>query len=128
MKFTEDQVTLLKKIALKNYIDELIEHIKFVFPLLPFSWGTDNLYSSVEMSIIQAKKAGYTQRGSVRLYIDMMIILGGGFEKDLLFKNSLISNIRGDFSPIEKTMGLYSFLNRYVNEVYGKGGVFSWKA
>lgn len=95
-----------------------------MFPLLPFSWGADNLYSSIEMSIIQAKKAGYPQRGSVRLYIDMMIILGGGFEKDLLFKNSLISNVRGDFSPIEKTMGLYSFLNRYVNEVYGKGGVF----
>ncbi|EDX9487209.1 hypothetical protein LAN87_004408 [Salmonella enterica] len=124
MKFTEDQVTLLRKLSLKNYIDELVEHIKYVFPLLPFSCGADNLYSYIEMSIVRAKNAGYTQRGAVRLYIDMMIILGERFERDPLFKNIEARDINENLSQIEKTMNLYSFLNRYINEVYGEGGIF----
>ncbi|ECJ2427910.1 TPA: hypothetical protein JDC26_004423 [Salmonella enterica subsp. salamae] len=124
MKFTEDQVTFLKKLSLKNYIDELIDHIKYVFPSLPFSCGANDLYSYIEMNIVRAKNAGYTQRGAVRLYIDMMIIFGVGFERDPLFKNIVTRNINENLSQIEKTMNLYSFLNRYINDVYGEGGVF----
>lgn len=104
MKFTEDQVTFLKKLSLKNYIDELIDYIKYVFPSLPFSCGTNNLYSYIEMNIVRAKNAGCTQRGAVRLYIDMMIIFGEGFERDPLFKNIVTRNINENLSQIEKTM------------------------
>lgn len=79
------------------------------------------------MNIVRAKNAGYTQRGAVRLYIDMMIIFGEGFERDPLFKNIVTRNTNENLSQIEKTMNLYSFLNRYINDVYGEGGVFLWK-
>lgn len=95
-----------------------------MFPSLPFSCGANDLYSYIEMNIVRAKNAGYTQRGAVRLYIDMMIIFGEGFERDPLFKNIVTRNINENLSQIEKTMNLYSFLNRYINDVYGEGGVF----
>lgn len=69
------------------------------------------------------KKAGYTQRGPVRLYIDMMIVFGANFERDPLFQ-WLKMEERKTLPQIERSVHLYTLLNDYIVKIYGENGCF----
>lgn len=92
MEFSDNQVNMLKKVSAENYISEITEHCEIMFPLLIPLQRKDDFRSCIQQSIVLAKKAGYTQRGPVRLYIDMMIILGSDFGKEPLFQSLKIKD------------------------------------
>lgn len=93
-----------------------------MFPSLVRLLAKDEFRLFIEQGIILANKSGYTQRGPVRLYLDMLIIFGVDFEQDSLFQWLKIE--REDVSQIEKSISLYTFLNKYFDDVYGENSVF----
>ena len=127
MEFSDDQVDVLKKIAIESYIDEIVEHCGIIFPKLIPLYMKEEFYSYVQQGIILAEQAGYTQRGPVRLYIDAMIIFGSGFEREPLFHSLKIKEKRQP-SQIERSMNLYALLNDYIEKVYGENGCFFKKS
>ncbi|MCK8353404.1 hypothetical protein LXA26_18025, partial [Erwinia amylovora] len=72
---------------------------------------------------VLAKESGYTQRGPVRLYLDMMIIFGSHFEQDPLFKKLMVEEDK-NVSQIEKSVTLYTLLGKYLKTVYGLSGIY----
>ncbi|HDS9666665.1 TPA: hypothetical protein QH882_003833 [Klebsiella variicola] len=127
MEFSDNQVNMLKKVSAENYISEIIEHCEIMFPLLIPLQKKDDFRSCIQQSIVFAKKAGYTQRGPVRLYIDMMIILGSDFGREPLFQ-SLKIKYQKDLPQIERSLSLYTLLNDYIAKVYGEDGCFFKKS
>lgn len=127
IEFSDNQVNILKSISTENYIGEIIEHCEIMFPLLISLYVKDDFRSCIQQSIVLAKKASYTQRGPVRLYIDMMIMLGSDFEKEPLFHSFRIKDQK-ELPQIERSMNLYTLLNNYIVEVYGENGCFFKKS
>ena len=123
MEFSDNQVNMLKKVSTENYISEITEHCGIMFPLLIHLQMKGDFRSCIQQSIVLAKKAGYTQRGPVRLYIDLMIIFGTNFDRDPLFQ-WLKMEERETFPQIERSVNLYTLLNDYIVKVYGENGCF----
>lgn len=123
MEFSDNQVDVLKKISIESYIDEIAEHCGVIFPRLIPLYRKEDFCSHIQQGITLAKKAGYTQRGPVRLYIDMMIILGANFERDPLFQGLKIEEQKC-LPQIERSVMLCGLLDDYLAKVYGDNGCF----
>ena len=123
MEFSNSQIEVLKKLSFENYVNELMEHYEIMFPLLMSSLKKDEVRSFIEQGIVLAKKSGYTQRGPVRLYLDMMIIFGSKFEQDPLFQRLNVKE-ENNVSQIERSVTLYTLLNKYLEAVYGVNGIY----
>lgn len=127
MKFSDDQVDVLKKISIESYIDEITEHCTDIFPRLIPLYRKEDVHYYIQQGITLAKKAGYTQRGPVRLYINMMILLGVNFECDPLFQ--WLKTEGGNTLPqIERSVICYGLLDDYLASVYGENGRFYKKS
>lgn len=89
-----------------------------------FSTGNDSrFYSYIKRGVIEAKEYGYSQRGPVRLYLDVMLIAGAHFEKDPLYQWTDISREQNT-SQIENSSYLYYKLHNYIDTVYGEGDIY----
>ncbi|ATZ10347.1 hypothetical protein [Erwinia amylovora] len=123
MEFSNSQVDVLKKLSFANYLNEIMQHYEIMFPLLIPLLKKECFRSFVEQGIVLAKESGYTQRGPVRLYLDMMIIFGSHFEQDPLFKKLKVEEDK-NVSQIEKSVTLYTLLGKYLKTVYGLSGLY----
>lgn len=127
MEFSDSQVDVLKKISFESYIGELTEHCGVIFPELISLNRKEDFRSCIQLGITLARKAGYTQRGPIRLYIDMMIILGMNFECDPLF-HWLKTEEQKVLSQIERSIMCCGLLDDYLARVYGVNGCFFKKS
>lgn len=123
MDFNSNQIDILKDCSVERFDNEVIQHINVTFPFLLNIFNEGLLRKYVKQGISQAKSAGITQRGPVRLYIDTMLILGSQFEHNPLWSD-FIYNRGNKESQIEKSMNVYSALQRYNSSVNGKEGLF----
>ncbi|MBD8451540.1 hypothetical protein [Serratia rubidaea] len=123
MEFTESQVLSLKELSFSRYISELYEHCRIIFPNLIPLFDKETLNKHFENIIMSAKKFGYTQRGTVRFYVDMTIMFGSGFEYDPLYY-WLKNNIEHELPQLEKSMAIYLLVEQYGSSAHGMGCVY----
>ncbi len=124
MELSDHQVEWLKGFSLTRDIDEVIAHCQEMFPSLVALQGKAHLRSYGERGVALAKEAGFTEKGSVCLFIEMMIILGVGFEHDPLHSWLTPDALDDSSSQLEKSMARYEALKNYLDTVYGEKGVF----
>jgi len=124
IELCDPQIDLLKAFSLKKDTDDFIIHCRKMFPSLVTLQRKEHLRPYIEQSVELAKKAGFTQRGPVCVYMDMMIILGVGFERDPLHAWLAPDALTDSSSQLEKSMALYAALKNYLNTVYGEQGMF----
>lgn len=123
MDFTDKQVEILKEISYEKFVIEVMSHWKTAFPSILLRGDERIFYRYIREGIVLANKYGYSQRGPVRLYLDLMIISGVNFEKDPLFQ--WMNTEKGlSTSQIESSVYLHSKLRDYIDAVYGKNNVF----
>ena len=118
---TDQQLKILEPYAYENYITELVEHCDKKFPHLRKTMGEEKLRQTLRQSVEKAKKNGFTQRGPVRFYIEMLIIFGWDFESDPQYpwiKESLQNN--QDLSNFDASMELYREVDKYLDNIYGE--------
>lgn len=124
MEFNEGQVDLFKALSFKDYIDEVFSHCEVMYPALVSSQHREKFCYYIEQSIALAKKADFTQRGPVRLFIDMIILLGYNFEQDPQYQWAKFNEMNKASSQLEKSMMMYRILEQYIAAVYGENNVF----
>lgn len=129
IRIRDTQLKKLESCALENYIDELVVHCNECYPHLRKTMGEQKLRQALKNGVEKAEQSGFTQRGSVQFYIDMLIAFGAGFETDpqypwiskALSENKLLPQI-------EQSTILYSLTQEYSKQKLGQQSQYFFEA
>ena len=126
---TEQQFNQLKPYAYENYINELVTHCDQHYPYFKAMLGEEKLTQIIYQGVEKAKLTGFTQRGAVQLYIDLLIILGWSFETDpqYYWLQETLQTV-GYQPQINTATTLYQQVNTYLDTVSGKNGEYLFVA
>lgn len=78
----KEQIAVFEEIAQKNFERELLDHLKKFIPKHAEAVGNDQLIDTVSLGIERAREYGFTNRGPVQFYVEMMCLFGCDFDTD----------------------------------------------
>jgi len=82
MKIRSAQMAVFEANARRNFEQEMYEHVREFSPELARAAGDKNVVTVIAMAIDRAERYGLTNRGPVRLYLEMMLTFGSNFDTD----------------------------------------------
>ena len=82
IKVRSAQMKVFEDEALKRFENEMVLHSKEFSPRLCEVLGDDQLRVAVRQAMSRADRYGFTNRGPLRLYIEMMFLFGSDFDTD----------------------------------------------
>jgi hypothetical protein len=78
----EEQMEVFEQAAVQSFESRLVEHLKKEFPKHSEAMGDAALLEVVRCGRERAAKYGLAGERSVRLYLELMLMLGSGFDED----------------------------------------------
>lgn len=78
----QNQLDALQKAGLTEFENQMMAHSKEFSPRLTELLGDEQLRISVRQAMDRAAKYGFTYRGPIRLYIELMFLFGSDFDTD----------------------------------------------
>lgn len=78
----EEQVEALRQAGLHRFEEEMAAHLAEFSPAHCEALGEERLRQAVHLGVAQAYGHGFTFRGPVRLYLELMLLFGGHFDTD----------------------------------------------
>ena len=122
LQISTEQIDGFKQDALRQFEDEMIAHSQNFSPALSKVLGEEQLRVAVHSAIDRADSYGFTNRGSIRLYIELMFLFGSGFDTDPQYP--WIANILHKSSPqMERAEQLYEKILEYQDKVSGRNAI-----
>lgn len=79
------QIEVYKEIALKNFEDKMLNHIKEFFPNHFNMIPEDCIREIIQLGYEKAKGYGFTTQRNVCLYINIMLVVGSNFDVDPMY-------------------------------------------
>lgn len=79
-----EQTEAFEKHHLEVFESEMVEHLTDFSPPLAKVIGVPRLHETVRLGISRAEAYGFTNRGPLRLYLEMMLVYGSYFDTDPL--------------------------------------------
>lgn len=76
------QLNTFQQAALKNFEDEMVDHLRRFAPRLCEAAGEQGVRSAIQMGVERAARYGLDQRGPVTFYLEMMFSFGAEFDTD----------------------------------------------
>ncbi len=120
MIIREKQMETLATITVRSFEDRMIEHLRGLFPNHAEALSESGLREVIQLGIERAAGYGLTAERVVCHYIDLMFLLGSGFDKDLQvpWAGEILqaSAIPDQFQKIDK---LYGRAMEYLDQVAG---------
>jgi len=77
-----EQMKTFEQAAMRRFEDEMVEHSKDLSPRLCEVIGDEQLRVALRSAICRAMAYGFTYRGPIRLFIEMMFFCGSSFDTD----------------------------------------------
>lgn len=77
-----EQMNCFKKAALLSFEEEMLAHFSNFAPQMIKSIGIEQTRKIIRLGMDQAAKYGFTYRGPVRFYLEMMLLFGSAFDTD----------------------------------------------
>jgi hypothetical protein len=124
-----DQVDLLRDAVRRGFEREMVLHLADFSPPLVKAIGEDQLREVVHLGMARAAQYGLTYRGPVRLYLELMLLLGSHFDTDPQYPWA--SDILADQqsgSQMQRTERLYEKTLAYREAVGGPGDSYTLAA
>lgn len=81
----EKQMAALDAYAWHEFEMEMLEHSKVFSPVLCKLLGDQQVLVALRQAISRAREVGFTNRGPIRLYIELMFLCGSDFHNDPLY-------------------------------------------
>jgi hypothetical protein len=78
----QEQMDAFEQAALRQFEREMVIHSKEFSPRVCKEIADEQLLVTIRWAIDRASKYGFTCRGPIRLFIEMMFLLGCGFDAD----------------------------------------------
>lgn len=123
----EAQLTALEDDAVHRYVDELAAHCRTFSPHLCKTLSDEELHAAVLGGVVRAETQGFTKRGPVRLYVDMMILLGSGFDGDPQYPWAAAILATPD-EQMDRAETLHARVHEYLAGVDGPDNVHTLQA
>lgn len=122
----QDQVVAFERYHLRKFEDEMSEHLKEFAPRHWKMIGEDIGREAIRFGIRQAEKYGFTNRGPVRSYIEMMFLFGSFFDTDPQYPwiTQALNNVAG-MDQMVRADWLYDRLTDYWVKVAGPENTFT---
>ncbi len=78
----EEQMEIFEQVALRNFENTMIDHLEGFSPDHCRVLKNDGVRKVIQLGIKKAETYGFTDRGPVKFYIEMMFMLGSYFDTD----------------------------------------------
>ena len=112
------QIEVFERAALRRFEDEMVAHSKEFSPRLCEVIGEEQLRVALRQAMNRAGTYGFTYRGSIRLFIELMFLCGSDFDNDPQYPALAdILNASGD--QMQRAEQIYEGILDYQKKVSG---------
>jgi hypothetical protein len=114
------QMSAFQQVATRRFEAEMVAHSKEFSPTLCAVIGDGQLLVALRSAMTRAKDYGFTNRGPVRLYIEMMFLCGSDFDTDPQFP-ALRKALREPADQMQRAEQIHRGFLEYLENVSGPG-------
>lgn len=122
LKIRKEQVETLEKTAWLDFEMEMLAHSKLFSPRLCKVLADEQILAGLRQSIERALKIGFTNRGPIRLYIELMFLCGSDFHNDPVYPG-LTRVLYSDKDQMERAQIIYQAMVEYNEKVSGENNI-----
>ncbi len=124
-----EQMDIFQKTALLSFEDQMVAHLAEFSPPLYRTVGEEQMRKVVQLGMSQATKYGFTYRGPVRLYLELMLLFGSYFDTDPQYPwaTEILTN-KEVGSQMQRAEWLYEKTMDYRKKVAGPEDVYTLEA
>lgn len=125
----KEQMAVLEEYAQQGFERELVEHVKDFAPKHSAAIGDEAVREVVRLGIERSGNYGFSNRGPVRFYVEMMCMFGSDFDTDpqLPWAESVLKN-EAVTDQMEKADALFDKMTEYDEAVTGPEKQYYLKA
>lgn len=129
LEIRNEQMKSFAQAALHQFEDEMLVHLGGFSPPLVKTLSDSQLRAVVRLGISQAQQYGFTLRGPVRFYLELMLLFGSYFDNDpqYAWAHEILSDTEGG-SEMQRAERLYEKTLDYRREVGGPDDEYAIKA
>lgn len=119
----KEQLDVLTQSLLQGFEDEMVEHLAEFSPPLFKVIKEEQMRKAVRFGFDRCDKYGFTLRGPMRLYLEMMLLFGSHFDTDPQYPWAAeILFDRHSISQMQRADSLYEKIVDYQEKVAGPDG------
>jgi len=122
IKIRSTQMKAFEEEALKRFEKEMFVHSKEFSPRLCEVLDDDQLRVALRQAMSRANSYGFTNRGSVRLYIEMMFLYGSDFDTDPQY-SSVGEILNSPDDQMQRAEQIYQGILDYQKQVSGPNNI-----
>lgn len=115
------QITTFEQAALRKFEDEMVVHSRDFSPKLCEVLGEEQLRVALRQAMARADGYGFTYRGPIRLFIEMMFLFGSKFDTDPQYPWAA-KILLSDEHQMQRAEQLFEKIIYYQEKVSGPGG------
>jgi hypothetical protein len=105
--------------GLTNFEHEMVQHLTGFAPELANVMGRERMHELVRLGIERAKAYGFTARGPLRSYLEMMLALGSSFDTDPALTRATAALRSAGVEQHKRAAALYEGVLDYCEQVNG---------
>jgi hypothetical protein len=129
LRIRKEQLDALEHEACRGFEMDMLEHLRTFSPRMSDLLGVSGSSRVVRLGIERAEGYGFTCRGPIRLYIELMILFGSAFDRDpLLPWATEILNARTIGDEMFRAEHLYDSARKYLSVVAGPENAYAKRA
>jgi hypothetical protein len=129
MIIRETQIKALERVSIDNFVLGMSAHCRDFSPQLCKTLKEEELESAVREGIARAETHGFTQRGPVRFYLDLMIVFGSGFDTDPQYTWAAeILTQKEEMTQMQRSEALHEKTVDYLENVDGEKNEYTLQA
>ena len=115
-----EQMLAFEQAALRRFENEMVTHSQQFSPRLCEIIGEKQLRVALRLVIARAAGYGFTNRGPVRLFIEMMFLCGSAFDTDPQYP-ALGEVLRSPYDQMQRAQQIHEGFLDYLERVSGPG-------
>jgi hypothetical protein len=118
---------VFEQVSRRRFEDEMMAHSKAFSPRLCEVIGDEPLHAAARSAIARAERYGFTNRGPIRLFIELMFLCGSAFDTDPQYA-AAGQFLRASGDQMHRAQQLHEWHNDYLERVSGPGAVNVYNA
>ena len=125
----QEQMDVFRAAALRSFEDEMVEHLAGFSPPLFKTVGEEQMRQAIRLGMERANGHGFTYRGPVRLYLELMLLFGSHFDTDPQYPWAAQILTKQDSPPqMQRAERLYDTVMDYREKVAGPEDAYALRA